>query len=87
MQWIIQKKVDIDIYRQLGTKYPKHGFVYILNYGFIPSTVSGAGEELDVYLLGGIEPVVKYQGKVIAYIHRINDDDDKLIVVSKRVNY
>lgn len=74
------KEVTVEIDRQLGTKHPKHGFVYMLNYGFIPNTVSGDGEELDAYLLGEFDPVEKSSGKVIAIIHRTNDDDDKLIV-------
>ncbi len=81
------KKVKIKIDRQLGTKHPKHGFMYMLNYGFIPGTISGDGEELDAYLLGVLEPVAEYQGEVIAYIHRTNDDDDKLIVVPEGVSY
>ena len=51
----------------------------MLNYGFIPNTVSGDGEELDAYLVGEFEPVAESKGKVIAIIHRTNDDD-KLIV-------
>ncbi|MDD5865327.1 MAG: inorganic diphosphatase [bacterium] len=74
------KEVFIEIDRQLGTRHPKHGFMYMLNYGFIPNTISGDGEELDAYLVGEFEPVSKSKGKVIAIIHRINDDDDKLIV-------
>ena len=53
----------------------------MVNYGFIPNTISGDGEELDAYLLGVYEPVEKFDGVVIAYIHRTNDDDDKLIIV------
>lgn len=74
------KEVSIEIDRPLGTRHPKHGFMYMLNYGFIPNTVSGDGEELDAYLVGEFEPVEKSDGKVIAIIHRTNDDDDKLIV-------
>ena len=70
----------IEIDRQLGTRHPKHGFMYMLNYGFIPNTISDDGEEQDAYLVGEFEPVSKSEGKVIAIIHRINDDDDKLIV-------
>lgn len=75
------KNVSIVIDRKLGTKHPKHGFIYMLNYGYVPNTISGDGEELDAYLLGVFEPVEKFDGKVIAIIHRTNDDDDKLIVV------
>jgi len=74
------KEVFIEIDRKLGSNHPKHGFMYMLNYGFIPNTISGDGEELDAYLVGEFEPVTSAKGKVIAIIHRTNDDDDKLIV-------
>lgn len=75
------KNISIGIDRKLGTKHPKHGFIYMVNYGYVPNTVSGDGEELDAYLLGVFEPVDEFIGKVIAVIHRTNDDDDKLVVV------
>ena len=80
------KEVSIEIDRPLGTRHPKHGFMYMLNYGFIPNTISGDGEELDAYLVGEFEPVEKSDGKVIAIIHRINDDD-KLIVSKEGKEY
>jgi len=73
--------------RPLGTKHPKHGFVYSLNYGFIPNTLAPDGEELDAYVLGVFEPVDQFEGKCIAIIHRTNDDDDKLVVAPKEKNY
>ena len=81
------KNVIVEIDRQLGTRHPKHGFMYMLNYGFIPNTVSGDGEELDAYVVGEFEPVETFSGKVIAIIHRKNDDDDKLIVAPNEKNY
>lgn len=81
------KEVSIEIDRPLGTRHPKHGFMYMLNYGFIPNTISGDGEELDAYLVGEFEPVKESQGKVIAIIHRTNDDDDKLVVSKDGKNY
>ena len=80
------KKVNVIIDRKLGSKHPKHNFIYSVNYGYIPDTISGDGEELDAYILGVFEPVEQYEGNVIALIHRINDDDDKLIVSNNR-NY
>ena len=80
---IIKIKID----RELGTKHPKHGYIYPVNYGFIPNTISGDGEKIDCYLLGVFEPVKEYEGKCIAIIHRTNDDDDKLIIVPKEKNY
>ena len=83
----LEKEVTIEIDRQLGSRHPKHGFMYMLNYGYIPNTISGDGEELDAYLLGEYEPVEKSTGKVIAIIHRTNDDDDKLIVSKEGKDY
>ena len=81
------KEVTVEIDRQLGTRHPKHGFMYMLNYGYIPNTISGDGEELDAYLVGEFEPVPTSNGKVIAIIHRTNDDDDKLIVSKDGKDY
>lgn len=81
------KSVSIVIDRKLGTKHPKHGFIYMVNYGYVPNTISGDGEELDAYLLGVFEPVDEFIGKVIAVIHRTNDDDDKLVVVPENRKY
>ena len=53
----IGKKLKVQIDRPLNTKHPKHGFVYELNYGYVPNTISGDGEELDCYILGVEEPV------------------------------
>lgn len=81
------KIVEIKIDRPLGSRHPKHGFMYNLNYGYVPKTISGDGEELDVYYVGEFEPVSDGSGKVIAIIHRTNDDDDKLIVSKDEFNY
>lgn len=83
----LNKDVTINIDRKLGSLHPKHGFMYMLNYGYIPNTKSPDNEELDAYLLGVYEPVDSYEGHVIAIIKRTNDDDDKLIVVPKNKNY
>lgn len=81
------KNVSIVIDRKLGTKHPKHGFIYMVNYGYVPNTVSGDGEELDAYLLGVFEPIDEFLGKVVAVIHRTNDNDDKLVVVPSSREY
>ncbi len=83
----LNKEVYVKVDRPLGTRHPKHGFMYMLNYGFIPNTISGDGEELDAYLIGEFEPVEKSSGKVIAVIHRTNDDDDKLVVSKNGKEY
>ena len=83
----LEKILTIKIDRPFGTKHPKHGFIYPVNYGYVPNTISGDGEELDAYLLGVFEPLEEFEGKCIAIIHRTNDNDDKLVIVPKEKNY
>lgn len=80
------KEVLIKIDRPLGSKHPKHDFIYELNYGYIPNTKSPDDEEIDAYLIGVNEPVSEYLGKCVAIICREDDDDDKLVIVPKEVN-
>jgi inorganic pyrophosphatase len=74
------QKVNVVIDRPLGSKHPKHGFIYEVNYGYIPNTMSPDGEELDAYVLGADKPIAKTTGICIAVIHRTDDNDDKLVV-------
>lgn len=80
------KTVTVVVDRPLGSKHPKHDFVYEVNYGYIPDTKSPDGEELDAYYLGINKPVEKASGVCIAVIHRTNDDDDKLVVVPEGID-
>ena len=79
--------VQVKIERPLNSKHPKYGFVYPVNYGFVPNTISEDGEELDCYVLGVNKMIESFEGKCIAVIHRTNDNDDKLIVVPEGKNY
>ena len=83
----LDKTLEVTIDRPLGSKHPKHGFIYPVNYGYVPNTISGDGEELDCYILGIYEPIEAFKGKCIALIHRLNDNDDKLIIVSKNKSF
>ena len=83
----IGKTITAKIDRKMGSKHPKHGFIYPINYGYVPNTISGDGEELDCYVLGVFEPIESFTGECIAIIHRLNDNDDKLILVPKDKKY
>jgi inorganic pyrophosphatase len=72
--------VTVSMDRPLGSKHPKHGYEYPVNYGFIPETKAPDGGEVDAYVLGVNEPLETFVGTCIAVLHRTNDDDDKLIV-------
>ena len=84
-QTFLGREVVVVIDRPLGSRHPRHDFVYRVNYGFIPGTLAPDGEPLDAYVLGPSEPLARAEGVVIAVIHRFDDDDDKLVVVPKGV--
>ena len=73
--------VHIKIDRPLHSLHPKHGFRYEVNYGFVPGTVSGDGEEIDAYVIGVDEPLEEFDGRCVAFIRRQEEDDDKLILI------
>ncbi len=77
------KKVTVKIDRAIKSKHPKFDFEYELNYGFIPGTLSGDGQELDAYVLGIEEPIEEFTGIVKAVVLRYNDNENKLIVANQ----
>ena len=78
----IGRKVSVEIDRPVGSRHPTHGFLYPVNYGFVPETVEPDGEALDAYVLGISRPMKQFEGLCIAVIHRLNDDEDKLVLSS-----
>jgi inorganic pyrophosphatase len=91
--WIIHSRdligtiIRVEIDRPVGSRHPEYGYVYPLNYGFARGHQSGDGEDLDVYVLGVAHPLKTFEGRCIAVIHRLNDDDDKLIVAPDCVEF
>ena len=84
----LDKIIEVKIDRPIGSAHPKYpDHIYLVNYGYVPNTISGDGEELDCYILGEYKPLQKYKGKCIAIIHRLDDDDDKLIIVPENKNF
>lgn len=72
------KCVRVVVDRPIGYR---HGdILYPVNYGYIPGTLAGDGEEQDAYILGVSEPVTEFEGQVIAAIRRKDDVEDKLVV-------
>jgi len=81
------KLLTIQIDRPLGSRHPEHGFYYPVNYGYLPGVVGEDGEDLDAYLLGVSEPVDQFEGVCIAIIHRLDDQDDKLVIAPQGESY
>lgn len=77
----LNQKVEVTIDRPINFPHPKYGYKYPVNYGYIKEIIAPDGEELDAYILKVDKPLQKFTGKVVAIIHRIDNDDDKLIVI------
>ena len=88
VRYFLGRTVDIEMDRPIGTVHPKHDdIIYPINYGYIPGVPGGDGEELDVYLLGVDVPVEKYTARIIAIVHRRNDEEDKLVAAPEGTTY
>ena len=82
----LDKIVEVKIDRPIGSSHPDYpDHIYLVNYGYVPNTISGDGEELDCYILGEYKPLKEYKGKCIAVIHRL--DDDKLIIAPENKSF
>ncbi len=80
--------MDVIIDCPLGSRHPEHRHIFFtVNYGFVPGIPAPDGDDLDVYILGIFEPMENFTGECIAVIHRLDDDDDKLVVVPEGKNY
>jgi inorganic pyrophosphatase len=80
---LLGKEVAVTIDRPLGSAHPKFPqSIYPINYGYIPGTKSPVdNEEIDAYVLGPTSAVKTFTGKVIAIVHR-TDDEEKLVVAA-----
>jgi electron transfer flavoprotein alpha subunit len=77
----IGRLVEVEIDRPLGSLHPEHGFRYPVNYGSVLGVPAPDGDDLDAYVLEVAEPLERFTGRCIAVIHRLDDDDDKLVIV------
>lgn len=74
------KKLTVIVDRPVGSKQPKYGYIYPINYGYVEGVKSGDGDYMDAFILGVDTPVSTFSGICIAIIHRTNDNEDKLVV-------
>jgi inorganic pyrophosphatase len=83
----LNRIVFVKIDRPFGSRHPTYNFIYPVNYGYVPDTPAPDGENLDVYVLGVFEPIEEFTGRCIAVVHRLDDDDDKLVIVPEGRQY
>ena len=82
---LLGRRIRVVIDRPIG--YDHQGIIYPVNYGYIPGTTAGDGEEQDVYILGVSEPIVEFDGVVIGAAIRKDDVEDKLIAAPAGMNF
>jgi inorganic pyrophosphatase len=75
------KIVEIKIDRPYGSRDPKHGFIYELNYGYVTGAESSEGKGLEAYYLGVKAPISIAKGRCIAVIHRTENINNILIII------
>lgn len=84
---MLGKTVKVTIDRPLGSKHPKHDIIYPVNYGYVDGVIGGDGEEQDVYILGIDEPITEFEGRLVAIVHRLNDNEDKWVVAPDGLSF
>jgi len=82
------KIVTVIVDRPMRSIHPQYdNIIYPINYGYVEGIIASDGEEQDAYILGVNEPVKKFEGVIIAAIHREDDVEDKWVVASNGVLY
>ncbi len=77
--------VTVTMDRPMGFARPHLNMTYPVNYGYIEGVIAPDGDDLDAYYLGVDKPLGQATGVCIAICHRLDDDDDKLVVVPEGV--
>ncbi len=87
MEKFLGKEVEVIIDRPKGSAHPRYGWIYPINYGYLPRTKAGDGEPIDAYIVGIEDPLKRFVGQVIAIVKRVDDNEDKLIVAPKNFHF
>ena len=79
--------ISVKIDRPLGSFHPEHREMrYPINFGYVEGVFAPDGEEQDAYVLGVDKPLTTFTGILTAIIHRINDVEDKWVVIPENYN-
>ena len=84
----MKRKLHVTIDRPIGYEHPDWpGFIYRVNYGYVPEIMAPDGEEQDVYVLGVDTPLQTFEGELIAIIHRRDDVEDKWVAAPAGMSF
>ena len=88
VQDVIGKIVRVTVDRPLWSRHPKYpDLIYPVNYGYVEGVPGGDGEDQDVYILGIDKPLTEFTGKVIAIVHREDDNEEKWAAAPENMTY
>lgn len=87
IQNYLGQTVTVTVDRPIGFHHVTKGIHldYTVNYGFLPGVTGGDGEEQDVYILGVLQPLKTFTGRIIAVVRRNDDNEDKFVAVPEGV--
>lgn len=89
IQSFLGKTVTVVIDRPVGFHHVTKGIHldYTVNYGFLPGVTGGDGEEQDVYILGVMEPLETFTGRIIGVVRRKDDNEDKFVAAPEGMRF
>ena len=74
------KQIEVIVDRPRGTQHPKWpNLIYPIDYGYLPGTIGGDGDPIDVYLLEPYSHDLEGKATVVGIIDRYDDDEFKLV--------
>ncbi len=80
--------LHVAVDRPLGSRHPEHpDLLYPVNYGYAEGVTGGDGEAQDVYILGAEEPLSSFTGRLIAVVHRLDDEEDKWVAAPEGMHF
>lgn len=85
---LIGQTTHVYIDRPIGSVHPNNSkIVYSVNYGYIKELIALDGEYQDAYVIGVNDTIKEFDGVISAIVNRVNDIEDKLIVIPKDRSY
>lgn len=82
------KSVFVKVDRPIGFSEKSHA-PYPINYGYVPTVTGGDGEKQDVYIVSDLinEPLQSFEGKLIAVVHRADDNEEKWVATTENETF
>ncbi|MBQ2767870.1 MAG: inorganic pyrophosphatase [Clostridia bacterium] len=85
---VLSDIVTVTVDRPMGSCHPAYSTLrYPINYGYVEGILAPDGEYQDAYIVGVDKPVQTFTGKLIAIIHRTDDNEEKWVIAPKGTSF